>query len=634
MKPPRRRPRWRPSVSVVLGGGLTVGVLLSLGLVLFLGFGTAQRNTQDLLRLQADGIVRSIRLELEGLLVGAEALDRSVAARLAAGEYALDDTAGIFTLLDLSRGAAPQIQGVAFVRPDFTVVATGRSTADDRMLVDDWSDRPQIHELFERAKDLGDQPWYWSAWIQDLNTGGMMVALPVRRDEELLGIVVAVVPVDRLSASFDELDSLQGVTAFILYGDDAVMAHPSLAGGARGTSEEKPFALLGELNDPVLSQLWRPETETLSDLLGEDSGLDGRYVELADGREEVVLFQRLEGYGDAPLYVGAHFPLSITGGVMQRLINAAIAAGVVLLLTLIGAALLGRAVARPVRDLAVAARSVETLELEEAPILKAGLFRETAAAAEAFNGMLQGLRGFTTYVPRELVRGLMRRGPVLSQEREVSVLFTDIVGFTSMAERMKPAILASFLNRHFTLVARELEATGGTLDKYIGDCVMAYWGAPERQPDHRRRAACAAVGIAAALAHDNAARRARGAAPLRLRIGLTSGPVVVGNVGAPGRINYTLIGDTVNRAQRLESLGKSHLGEGEDCVILTSEEIAAALPPGLARVEPLGACRLQGHEEETQVVRLYPSDTAKPASLEPLPDEIDAATATPEQEEA
>jgi adenylate cyclase len=259
------------------------------------------------------------------------------------------------------------------------------------------------------------------------------------------------------------------------------------------------------------------------------------------------------------------------------------------------------------QELARAALAVESLELEKAPQLKPGSFRETAAAAEAFNSMLRGLASFTTYVPHELVRRLVRRGQATqSEEREVSIMFTDIVGFTPLAGRLEPTALAGLLNRHFALIAKEIEATEGTLDKYIGDCVMAFWGAPEPQPDHRWRAAVTALGICAVLKHDNERRVRKGLKPVRLRIGLTSGLVVVGDVGAPGRINYTIIGDTVNRAQRLEQLAKKYLKEDEEVCVLASAELAAELPEGLARIERLGPIRLAGQNHDTEVVRLYP----------------------------
>ena len=167
--------------------------------------------------------------------------------------------------------------------------------------------------------------------------------------------------------------------------------------------------------------------------------------------------------------------------------------------------------------------------------------------------------------------------------------------------------MAGFLNRHFALLGECIEATGGTVDKYIGDSIMAFWGAPEAQPDHRRRGLQAGVLIARALERDNARRRRKGLKPIRLRIGLASGPAIVGNVGAPGRINYTLIGDTVNMAQRMESLGKDYMRADDDCVILATEDTVVEMTGELGRAEALGAVELTGRSGQTTVFRLRPA---------------------------
>jgi adenylate cyclase len=148
--------------------------------------------------------------------------------------------------------------------------------------------------------------------------------------------------------------------------------------------------------------------------------------------------------------------------------------------------------------------------------------------------------------------------------------------------RHAPGPLADFLNRHFGLIGRHVEAEHGTIDKYIGDSVMAFWGAPLSDPDHALHAARAALAIAETLAADNRRRAKKGLAPVRIRIGLHTGLAIVGNVGAPGRVNYTLIGDTVNAAQRLEQLGKS-FDDGSDCIVLASAALAAHLPPDVPR---------------------------------------------------
>jgi adenylate cyclase len=223
------------------------------------------------------------------------------------------------------------------------------------------------------------------------------------------------------------------------------------------------------------------------------------------------------------------------------------------------------------------------------------MFREIDSAMAAFNSMIGGLRLFATYVPRSLVGRLMSlqgSSGLRPEEREVTVLFTDIAGFTEMSRRLTPLRLAAFLNRHFGLLGRAIEAEGGTIDKYIGDSVMAFWGAPDRQADHAERGCRAALAMAEALRADNARRARKGRAPIRLRIGLHSGPAIVGNIGAPGRINYTLVGDTVNVAQRLEQLGKEH-AHGQEATIVASRAVLerAGMLDG---ARPLGVQDLSG----------------------------------------
>lgn len=597
------RPRpWRPSISAVLTFGLVLGVLIAMGGALLLGLGTAQRNTRDLLRWQAQAMVEGLELQVQQQLRAAMALDRAVAERILSGEVSLEDRETLYDILRYSRAAAPQVVGAAFVDTSYRVVGSGLRHGREHKVIGDWDDRPDVGDIIEEAETYGG-PWYTTAWIGELDTGGVAACLPLRKDGQLIGVMVSVVSMQALSEFASSLAESNVVTAFILYGRDAVLAHPALAGGPRGVSEQKPFPSLGELNDPILLTLWDGKSEDFSDQLG--NNIIARVADTPEG-QEVLLARPIDGYGSKPLYVGGHFPLAETGGVLDRLDHALYAAAVVLVATLTGVFLLGRSIARPIRDLALAARSVERLELDTAPTLKSSLFRETAAAAEAFNAMLLGLQRFSTYVPRGLVRRLVHRSVTQSEEREVTVLFTDIVGFTPLASALEPPELAQMLNEHFALIAQRIDEEGGTVDKYIGDCVMAFWGAPDPQPDHAARALRAAIGIAQGLQRDNRRRLQEGKLPIRLRLGLNSGPVVVGNVGAPGRINYTIIGDAVNTAQRLEALGRGFLGEEEETVILANAETASALPPGLAAVEVVGEIVLPGHVHPTRVVRVRP----------------------------
>jgi adenylate cyclase len=178
-----------------------------------------------------------------------------------------------------------------------------------------------------------------------------------------------------------------------------------------------------------------------------------------------------------------------------------------------------------------------------------------------------------------------RRRPM--KAADVTVLFADVVGFTPLAEGAAPEAVAALLGGFFDRAIEAIFAAGGTLDKFIGDCVMAFFGAPVAQPDHARRALDAALAIQREMGSWNRERAARGEPPVGVRIALNSGPVVVGEVGSERRVDYTVLGNTVNVASRLEEsaarAGEVVIGPG------TYERVGA----GVA-VEPLGELRLEG----------------------------------------
>jgi class 3 adenylate cyclase len=218
--------------------------------------------------------------------------------------------------------------------------------------------------------------------------------------------------------------------------------------------------------------------------------------------------------------------------------------------------------------------------------IKSSRIKEVERAVEAQQAMRNGLQWLSNYIPRSLTPLLMKSGDeLISRERDIVVLFTDIVGFSTIAEGRPAAKVAALLNRHFGLLGTIIEQEGGTIDKYIGDSIMAFWGAPLDQEDRADRAVRSAQRIAQKLHVDNERRARKGLRPLRIRIGIHKGPALVGNIGAPGRVNYTLVGDTVNVAQRLEQFGRQVDDGSADAIIVISEALAQALPPGLALVD-------------------------------------------------
>jgi adenylate cyclase len=181
---------------------------------------------------------------------------------------------------------------------------------------------------------------------------------------------------------------------------------------------------------------------------------------------------------------------------------------------------------------------------------------------------------FARYVSPELVEQLARKDPdeieVGGETRTMTLMFCDIRGFTRIAEGLDAQRLTRFVNEFLGPMSEAVLAHKGTIDKYIGDCIMAFWNAPLDDPQHARNAVAAARSMRARLAELNAAWRAQAEAagqpfaPVRIGIGINTGQCCVGNMGSRVRLDYSVLGDPVNLASRLEGLTKLY---GVDCVV-------------------------------------------------------------------
>ena len=375
-----------------------------------------------------------------------------------------------------------------------------------------------------------------------------------------------------------------------------------MAGEGGTQSAVTSFPSLAALGDPVMGHpATAPPLE--EGALTVPAGIFAREPSV-DGEQYLAFARDIDGYSDLPITVGA-YSLKHAVDAPLRLFYWGTLVGLGMLgISLIVAALMAGAIARPIRRAATGATAIGNLDFDEVTPLSESRFREIDSLAQSFNAMLEGLRAFGRYVPRTLVTRLVKEGRVGSgsEERVLAIMFTDIVSFTSTCERMSATEVAAFINQHLSLVSACVEKEGGTIDKFIGDAVMAFWGAPGRI-DNPAEAACrAAIAIQRAIAADNRQRTGDGLEPVRIRIGIHLGPVVVDDIGAPNRINYTIVGDTVNATQRLESLGKA-VDPDAEAIALVSREIVEAVPPGFQFINR-GKHLVKGKHEELEVYQL------------------------------
>jgi class 3 adenylate cyclase len=225
--------------------------------------------------------------------------------------------------------------------------------------------------------------------------------------------------------------------------------------------------------------------------------------------------------------------------------------------------------------------------------------------ASTFNEMVEGLRQrervqelFGRYVTQQVADTILAGDLALGGElRTATVLFSDIRGFTRMSERMAPEDVVTFLNQYLDLMVDCVLEAGGTLDKFIGDAVMAVFGVPlsaGEAPDAEAAVRCA-LAMSARLDELNAQRAARHKAPIEIGIGLHTGPLVAGNIGSAKRMEYTVIGDTVNLTSRLEGLTKTLSAR-----IVASAATVALLPDGF-QTELMQELAVRGRDQKVQV---------------------------------
>ncbi len=379
----------------------------------------------------------------------------------------------------------------------------------------------------------------------------------------------------------------------------AMLDYPALGDVISSTLPDSSWWLM-DASGKTLSSRMKPMMEGDLKFLKRslDRGVSG-FVSTPSGASYVLFMHPLTSLDGWKM--GVVLPCSAAITLMAFLKQNWLAVSVVLFLAfLLLVWLVLRALSGPINYMKTASLTLEHLDFSQHTPPENTVFSEMAELVASFGRMYRVLRILSRYVPLELVRQVLKyeeRVALGGRARRLTIMFTDIEDFTSISESTQPQQLTEYLGEYFQHITDIIHSQRGMVDKFIGDGVMAFWGAPTPVPDPPRMACEAALECKKAIVSLDS-RHSGKRPPFRTRFGIHEGMAIVGNVGSPTRFNYTALGDSVSLASRLEGLNKLYGTE-----ILISQEVYERVRE---RMECMLVDRVEvrGHEEPVLVYEL------------------------------
>ena len=592
-------------------GGLTA---ISVLVVLWMGLAGMRVTSADLLGSRTAAIVDNATEQVDRLLKPIEVQGRWLAAQVASGELNPADAAQWASTVEAVVSATPQVFAVVTV--DQSGTGYIHSDLSDDLIVRDWSRQSEMADFMARIKAMapGSMEWGRPLLSRELDPPQPMLILrlPLYRNGDYWGPLMLTVSLSELSRTLVEEAADGTLVPFILYDRKWVLAHPSLVRSGEIRLRPDPADNISVLGGEALTPIEELGDNFLSGLASAVA-VNQRIVapvpdasilfKEVDETETAYVIREINRYGPRPWGIGTYFDTSIGDDVIERLLGMGIAGGAVFLVSLVIAILMGRRAAKPAQRLAVAAHGVQEGDLGETVHVPGTRIYELDLAGQSFNNMVVGLKErerirdqFGRFVPEAVAAAILAEdGDLTPTTTEATVLFTDIEKFTTVAEGLRPEEVVGLLNEYFSAAVKILERHKGVITQFQGDAILATFNVPARDPRHAANAVSAAVELQRLTA-------GRTFAGLRLgiRIGVNTGLLVAGNVGAAGRLNYTVHGDAVNLAARLEQVNKEH---GTRIIIADSTVRQA---PGFPYRE-LGSVTVRGKENPVVISTVEPS---------------------------
>ena len=560
----------RIGVRFAVSGLVLASIIVSAAGVHLLWWRTAQQISQTLANTINDQIVSAVGDELQSIT--SEAKSAYAAVRTLLVENVVDTSdAGKRQFMFLSQlQAQPTISWVAFGFPDGSFSAAHKlgESAIEMLDISGKESKLRIERYNYAGMDVKfgdrrfaetkyavtDQQWYRESSQSDeedwfkltTHPGGerpaVALAGPIEINAKRAGVLAIIIELTRVSNFLSQLTVGKSAGAFILDRDGTAIAAPD-------ADADELTAL--KTNHPLFPVAVAAIRQAGS-VYDTDKG-EAFHTQLSqDGKayQAVLTPISFPGWSLVTVVPESEFLGPVQETIRKLLIGLAV---LIVVAGLLSAWIGQRLIAAPLIRVVGEIRHVERFDLDRVERHSSRL-TEIENLSSAIADMALGLAAFRKYIPADLVKRLISEGQgarLGGDVRPMSVMFVDMAGFTGMSERWGDRIIP-LLSRYFDAVSAAVQDNGGTIDKFIGDAVMAFWGAPAPNPDHAVdccRAALACQKAVAGLVDDEARR-------VEIRIGINSGDMLVGNIGSEVRLNYTVIGDAVNVASRLESTNK------------------------------------------------------------------------------
>jgi adenylate cyclase len=360
-------------------------------------------------------------------------------------------------------------------------------------------------------------------------------------------------PVGKAGFAFIVETPVQGEPRIIAHPDPGILTRTVV--GKRGSTQYE-FVPFRELADGRVARFI--EKWSLNDPDSRGDAL--RIFRFSDGGNDYFgSYRKMTGKDAPPWGVASIIPRKEIMGLVDRNNMETLWIGLAtFILMLLASAWISGLIADPLRRIARETEAIGRFELD-APPLRGSMIKEVDQLMEATDEMKRGLRSFAKYVPSDVVREILSSGgeaELGGRRAHLTVFFSDIEGFTSIAEQLPAEPLVEQLSEYLGEMERQIRQGRGTVDKFLGDGVMAFWGAPSPCSEHASAACRAALLCQERLAGLRETWKAEGRPLLTQSIGLNTGEVIVGNMGSPNRMDYTVVGDPVNTASRLERLNR------------------------------------------------------------------------------